>query len=147
MPANGSSAANATSVSTPTACSSPSRSPAASVSDNAGGVHLLSQIAAAHPRITKAWADTAYRTTAIDHGARLGIDVHVVQRDLAVQGFKVLPRRWTVERTVGWLMHHRRLARDYETHRHRSEAMMHLAMIDLMSRRLAHESTLNWRDA
>jgi hypothetical protein len=42
-------------------------------------------------------------------------------------------------------MNHRRLARDYETHPHRSEAMIKLAMIDLMSRRLAREGTLNWR--
>lgn len=37
---------------------------AASVSDNADGIHLLSDIAAAYPRITKAWADTGYRTKA-----------------------------------------------------------------------------------
>lgn len=42
-------------------------------------------------------------------------------------------------------MHHRRLARDYERHPRRSEAMIHLAMIDLMARRLTDESTLNWR--
>lgn len=43
-------------------------------------------------------------------------------------------------------MHHRRLARDYETHPHRSEAMTRLAMIGLISRRLTRESTPNWRD-
>lgn len=69
-----------------------------------------------------ACSDTGYRTKAIDHGARLGIDVEVVQRDPGVKGFKVIPRRWVVERTFGRLMHHRRLARDYETHPHRSEA-------------------------
>ncbi|GHG79060.1 hypothetical protein GCM10018779_59610 [Streptomyces griseocarneus] len=42
-------------------------------------------------------------------------------------------------------MHRRHLARDYETHPHRSEAMIHLAMIDLMARRLTNESTPNWR--
>lgn len=109
---------------------------AASVSGNAGGVYLLSDIAAGHPRVTKAWADTGYRTKVIDHGARLGIDVEVTRRDPAQKGFKVIPRRWVVERTFGWLMHHRRLARDYETHPHLSEAMINIAMIDLMSRRL-----------
>ncbi len=96
--------------------------------------------------MTKAWADTGYRTKVIDHGARLGIDVEVVQRDPGAKGFKVIPRRWVVERTFGWLMHHRRLARDYETHPHRSEAIIHVAMIDLISRRLTSESTPNWRD-
>ncbi len=47
---------------------------------------------------------------------------------------------------TGWLMHHRRLARDYGTHPHRSEAVIRIAMIDLMSRRLTREATLNWRD-
>jgi transposase len=119
---------------------------AASVSDNTGGIHLLTQISATAPRVTKAWADTGYRTKAIDHGARLGIDVEVVRRDPGVKGFKVIPRRWVVERTFGWLMHLRRLARDYETHPHRSEAIIHVAMIDLISRRLTSESTPNWRD-
>ncbi|GAA2287217.1 hypothetical protein GCM10010145_67660 [Streptomyces ruber] len=49
------------------------------------------------------------------------------------------------ERSIGWLMHHRRLARDYETHPHRSEAMIQLAMIDLMARRLTGGNTTNWR--
>ncbi|MGW7530613.1 transposase [Streptomyces sp. NPDC054783] len=109
-------------------------------------IRLLSRVAATSPRVTKARTDTGYRTKAIDHGARLGIDVEVVQRDPGVKGFKVIPRRWVVERTFGWLMHHRRLARDYERHPHRSEAMIHVAMTDLISRRLTSESTPNWRD-
>ncbi|WP_419664872.1 IS5 family transposase [Streptomyces sp. 2-1] len=116
---------------------------AASVS----GIHLLSRIATSNPQVRKAWTDTGYRTKAIDHGARLGIDVEAVRRDPSAKGFKVIPRRWVVERTFGWLMHHRRLARDYETHPHRSEAMIRIAMIDLISRRLTRESTLNWRYA
>ncbi|MET9475492.1 transposase [Streptomyces sp. NPDC002922] len=63
------------------------------------------------------------------------------------KGFKVIRRRWVVERTFGRLMNHRRLSRDYETHPHRSEAMIRIAMIDLMSRRLPRESTRNWRDS
>jgi transposase len=120
---------------------------AADVSDNTGGIRLLSRIAAAHPRVTKAFTDTGYRTKAIEHGAALGIDAHVVRRDPddKTRGFKVIAWRWIVERTLGWLMHHRRLARDYETHPHRSEAMIHIAMIDLMSRRLTREATPDWR--
>jgi hypothetical protein len=51
-----------------------------------------------------------------------------------------------VERTYGWLMLHRRLARDYETHPHRSEVMIRLAMSDLKARRLTGEATISWRD-
>ncbi|MDT0484552.1 transposase [Streptomyces sp. DSM 41640] len=62
------------------------------------------------------------------------------------RGFTPIPKRWTVERTYGWLMLHRRLARDYETLPARSEAMIHLAMTDLMARRLTGENTNSWRD-
>ena len=55
----------------------------------------------------------------------------------------MIPRRWTIERGVGWLMYHYRLARDYERHPHRSEAMIPLALIDLMARRLTGETTPN----
>ncbi|WP_435822624.1 hypothetical protein [Microbispora bryophytorum] len=50
-----------------------------------------------------------------------------------------------MERTLGWLMLHRRLVRDYEALPARSEAMIHLATIDLMARRLTGESTPTWR--
>ncbi|OKI06088.1 transposase [Streptomyces sp. CB02923] len=118
---------------------------AAGVSDTAAGATLLSRIAAAHPRVTKAWVDAGYGTSAIDHGARLGIDVQPVARPPGRCGFVIIPRRWTIERSIGWLVHHRRLVRDYETHPYRSEALIQLAMTDLMARRLTGETTPNWR--
>jgi transposase len=54
-----------------------------------------------------------------------------------VSGFVVLPRRWVVERTFGWLMRSRRLARDYERRPDTSEAMILWSMTMLMTRRLA----------
>jgi transposase len=51
-----------------------------------------------------------------------------------------------IERTLGWLMHHRRLARDYETHPTNSAAMILLAMIDNLTKRIADETTITWRD-
>jgi transposase len=119
---------------------------AASVSDNTGGIHLLSRIAAENPRVTKAWSDTGYRTKVIDHGARLGIDMEITARTPGTRGFAPIPKRWAVERTYGWLMFRRRLARDYEALPARSEAMIHLAMADLMARRLTDEATISWRD-
>ena len=53
------------------------------------------------------------------------------------QGFAVLPRRWVVERTFGWLMRHRRLVRDYERTEASAESWIHLVMIRLQLRRLA----------
>lgn len=119
---------------------------AASVHDSAAGTQLLTQVRERHPTITKAWADNGYKTKAIEHAAEIGIDLEIVQRDPALRGFRVQPRRWVIERTLGWLMHHRRLARDYETHPHRSAAMIQLAAINLMTRRLTHEATPSWRD-
>lgn len=107
----------------------------------------MTKVAALHPTVTKAWADNGYKTKAVEHAAQLGIDLEIVQRDPTTRGFHVQPRRWGIERTLGWLMHHRRLARDHETHPHRSAAMIQLAAINLMARRLTHETTPNWRDS
>ena len=62
--------------------------------------------------------------------------VEIVKRTEA-HIFKVLPRRWVVERTFGWLGRYRRLNRDYERQAQTGEAMVHLAMIRLMLARLA----------
>lgn len=110
-------------MSTPSARSRPFGSPRPASPTTPAASALLSNIAKAHPRATKAWADTGYRTKAIDHGATLGIDIEIAHRDPDQKGFKVIPRRWVVEQTLGRLMNHR-LARDYETHPHRSEAMI-----------------------
>ncbi|MFF2922652.1 IS5 family transposase [Streptomyces celluloflavus] len=119
---------------------------AASVQDSVAGTDLIDHVAAAHPSIRKAWVDGGYRQHLVEHAARLGIDMEIVQRTPGTKGFAPLPKRWTVERTYGWLMFHRRLARDYETLPARSEAVIHLAMTDLMARRLAGETTISWRD-
>ncbi|MGR8007611.1 IS5 family transposase [Streptomyces hypolithicus] len=119
---------------------------AASISDNDAGKQLLTRIALDHPAITKAWVDTGYKTQAIEHGAALGIDVDVVPRNTQVKGFSVVPRRWVVERTFGWIMMHRRLARDYETKPAHSESMIRLAMISNLLKRATGESTITWQN-
>ena len=63
--------------------------------------------------------------------------VAVVKRSDSTVGFKVLPRRWVVERTFGWLMRQRRLVRDYETTETSAEAWIYIAMIRIQLRRLA----------
>ncbi len=62
-----------------------------------------------------------------------------VPRNADVKGFRVLPRRWVVERTFSWLGRCRRLARDYERKTAHAEAMIKVAMIRLMAARLAGE--------
>ena len=66
-----------------------------------------------------------------------GLAVEVVKRIDAGPGFKVVPRRWVVERTFGWLMQSRRLVRDYERLAESVAAWIHLAMIRIMLRRMA----------
>ncbi|MFC9035333.1 transposase [Streptomyces arboris] len=78
------------------------------------------------PLPAKAWVDGGYRKHFVEHAATLGIDLEIVQRTPGTRGFTPIPKRWAVERTYGWLRQNRRLARDYETHPHRSEAMIHL---------------------
>jgi transposase len=119
---------------------------AASVQDTTGGRDVVSELAARHPGVVKAWADSGYKRSVIERGAGHGIDVEVVSKDPGQKGSATLPNRWAVERTFGWWMLHRRLARDYETLPERSRAMIHWAMIDNMSRRLTGESTQTWRD-
>jgi putative transposase len=63
--------------------------------------------------------------------------VDVVLRPNDSKGFVLLPKRWTVERTYGWLHWCRRLNLDYERLPASSEAFIHIAMIRLMLRRLA----------
>lgn len=92
--------------------------------DTAGGKLLLAYLAAAHPRVSKVWADGGYQSSIFNHGARHGIDVEVVQRTRAT-GFEPLPNQWVIERIFGWLMQHRRLARDYEALPQRSRTMIH----------------------
>ncbi len=62
-------------------------------------------------------------------GLRPKLKVEVVKRSDDIKGFKVLPHRWVVERTFGWLMRQRRLVRDYETTDSGAEAMVYIAMI------------------
>src|SRR5919205_1570598 len=114
---------------------------AASVSDNAIGTGLLDQPKTDHPTLATTWADAGFKTSVIDHGARLGIDVQTVTKDPQVKGFPVLKRRWVIERTLGWVMLHRRLARDYEALPAHSEAMIRIAMIDNLAKRITDETT------
>ncbi len=64
------------------------------------------------------------------------IRLEIVKRTDDLKGFKLLPHRWVVERTLGWLGRHRRLGKDYEYLTETGEAMIQIVMIGLMVRRL-----------
>jgi transposase len=118
---------------------------AASVQDSTAGTEILDRLAVAYPSVSMAWVDGGYNDSVRRHGVRRGVRVEIVKR-VAAKGFHVLPRRWVVERTFGWLMQHRRLVRDYETLPQRSRAMVHWAMTNKMSLYLTGESTQTWRN-
>jgi putative transposase len=67
-----------------------------------------------------------------------GLVLIIVRRAAGATGFVVQPRRWVVERTLGWLGRWRRLSKDYEALPEVSEAMVAVAMIRLMLHRLVH---------
>jgi transposase len=119
---------------------------AASVQDTNGGKDVATALAAAHPSVTAGWVDSGYKTGFLEHAAAAGISFEQVSKLERQKGFAVLPRRWVVERTFGWLVLHRRLVRDYETLPERSATMIYWAMIDNMSRRLTEETTQTWHD-
>jgi transposase len=86
------------------------------------------------------WVDGGYTGEAFAQwvkGLRPKLAVEVIQRSDTTKGFKVLARRWVVERTFGWLMHQRRLVRDYETTDSSAVAWIYIAMIRIQLRRLA----------
>ncbi len=80
-------------------------------------------------RLKKIWADGAYADIVTFVRQQFGWTLDIVRRPEGTQGFVVLPRRWLVERTFGWLGRYRRLARDYEHTVPSSEAMTYLASI------------------
>ncbi len=118
---------------------------AAGLSDNVIGIRLLDQTKTAYPAISKTWVDSGFRNAVIQHGAKLGIDVEVVARKTETRGFHVAKRRWVVERSLGWLMLYRRLTRDYETLPASSQAMIHIASINNLTKRITDETTPTWR--
>lgn len=124
---------------------------AACVQDRPGGRTVLQMLATRFPSIALVWADGGYANT-IDNTMigwakqKLGLVLQIVKRSDDVKGFQVLPRRWVVERTFGWLVRNRRLARDYERLTTNSEAMIKIAMIRLMATRLAGQA-VRWSTA
>ncbi len=110
----------------------------ASVQDRDGAYAVLARLAGRFPRLRLIWADGGYSGQVAELVALTwGWTVEIVKRTAGEKGFTVLPRRWVVERTFAWLGRYRRLSKDYEQRAEVSEAMVHLAMISLMLRRLA----------
>lgn len=112
---------------------------AADVCDSAGAQVILDAIRRRWPWVKHLFADGAYdRLKLMDKAAFLDFTVEVVRRSDAARGFEVLPRRWVVERSFGWMIRWRRLVRDYEARIDVSKDMILVAMGSNLLRRNAH---------
>jgi putative transposase len=112
---------------------------AANIQDADGLWNLLKRVQPLYSWLRVVFADSiCNRLTALLAGFLFGLPLVIVRRAAGTTGFVVQPRRWVVERSLGWLGRWRRLSRDYEELPEVSEAMVTLAMIRLMLHRLAH---------
>lgn len=112
---------------------------AADIQDRDGAPLLLETIRNRFPWLRHVFADGAYAgpklATALE---RIGSwSIEIVKRPDTAKGFKVLPRRWVVERTFAWLNRNRRLTKDFEATIQNAIAWLMVGSIKLLSRRLA----------
>lgn len=109
----------------------------ANIQDRDGAKLVLERLKGRFARLILIWADGGYAGRLIEWAKQFtSWTIEIVKRNDDLKGFHILPRRWVVERTFGWLGRYRRLSKDYEQQPETSEAMILLAMINLMSRRL-----------
>jgi putative transposase len=107
----------------------------ASVQDRNGGIDVVEKLVENWKKLVKIFADGGYSGTLVDKiKERFKITVEIVKRDEA-HTFKVLPKRWIVERTFAWLDTNRRNSKNYERLNQSSVAMVHLSAIRIMINR------------
>jgi putative transposase len=115
----------------------------ADVPDAEAADEVLDELIARYPTVQIVWVDSAYDRTALLQWAlekweRLVVPV---RRPEGVSGWVLLPKRWLVERSFGWLGGYRRLSKDYEQLVSVSEAWIGLAFMVLLVRRLTRQNS------
>ena len=116
---------------------------ASHVQEQDGAKQVLERVRGRHPRLRLIWADAGYNVEWLIKWVSSGCQwvLEIVKRPEGSKGFVLLPRRWVVERPFGWLSHYRLLSKDYEVLPRNSEAVVYVALIHLMVRRLARQPT------
>ena len=115
----------------------------ASVQDRDGAIALLSTLSGKFALLRKLFADAAYQGPRFREAlAKILplLEIEIVKRSDSAEGFVVQPKRWIVERTIGWLNRCRRLAKDWECLNRRALAFLKFASIRLMLRKLCNPS-------
>ena len=114
----------------------------ANIQDRDGAKLVLKRMLGQYPRLKVIWADGAYGGKLVQWAKEVGgWSLDLVRRSSKQRTFQVLPRRWVVERTFGWLNLQRRLSKDYEDLPETTEAWIYTAMTGLMLRRLPRTPT------
>lgn len=109
----------------------------ANIQDRDGAKLVFERAKDKYPDLELIWADGGYRGKLIEWTKdNCEWTLEIVKRNDDVSGFEVLPRRWVVERTFGWLNRYRRLDKDHEGKPETTEALIKIAMIQLMLNRL-----------
>jgi putative transposase len=111
---------------------------AAALQDASSATLIGSRMHGRFPRLQKIRVDQGYKQQFIAwfHAVYAWI-IEIVPRPSHQHGFQVLPKRWIVERTFAWFAPYRRLSKDYEYYPSSSEAMLYLASIRIMLKRVA----------
>jgi putative transposase len=110
----------------------------ANTGEREGAEQVLRTMRGKYPRLVRILADQGFDGQAfIEKIERtFGWVLEIVAKAAGIGGFQVLPKRWIVERTFGWLAFQRRLVKDYEDIIEHSTCFVHWAMIRLMVRKL-----------
>jgi len=108
--------------------------------DQHGAEWVMDKLAEQFRRLKVVFGDSAYGRSGLPQWVNetFGWVLQTILRPVHVTGFVVLPKRWIVERTFAWLARYRRHSKDYEKTAASSEAITYIAMINLMSKRLAN---------
>ncbi len=112
---------------------------AANIQDRDGGILLLTALRKERSLLRPLYADAGYQGAKFRETLqrmRQKIKVEIVRRSDAVKGFAVLPKRWVVERTIGWLNRCRRLAKDWECLNKNALAFLRWASVRMMLRKM-----------
>jgi len=108
---------------------------AANLHDTKSGLQPAEKAFSRYPSIGRFCGDAGYRRSfEADVRERLGLGVDLSAR--IKPGWEILPKRWVVERTFGWLNHSRRLSKDVEIKAANAEAMVQLSHLHTLLRRI-----------